>query len=100
MEQVLALARIAHRAKAHGLVCSPEEVSELRRLYPQMILVTPGIRSPGVDSGDQKRTDTPQGAIESGANYLVMGRQILGYSDPASEVRRLLAEEIEPALKR
>jgi len=100
MEQVLKLARIAHRAKAHGLVCSPEEVQELRRLYPQMTLVTPGIRSPGVDVGDQKRIATPQGAIESGANYLVIGRQILGASDPAFEVRRLLAEEIEPVLKR
>lgn len=29
-EEVRVLAHIAHRAGAHGLVCSPEEVEEMR----------------------------------------------------------------------
>jgi orotidine-5'-phosphate decarboxylase len=95
MEQVLTLARIADRAGAHGLICSPEEVAELRRLYPEMTLVTPGVRSPGVDAGDQKRVNTPRAAIDRGADYIVGGRQFLNAADPAAEVRRVLSEELE-----
>lgn len=93
--EVRALASIAHRAGADGLVCSPEEVGELHTVYPKMMMVVPGIRSEGVDQGDQKRIGTPQGAISSGANHLVMGRQILGALDPVAEVQRLLKEELK-----
>jgi orotidine-5'-phosphate decarboxylase len=64
-EEVRVLARIAKRAGAHGLVCSPEEVADLRKQYPGMLLVTPGIRSSGVDAHDQKRVATPKAAIEN-----------------------------------
>jgi len=94
LEQVLALARIAYRAGAHGLVCSPEEVPTLRPLYPKMVLVTPGLRSPGVDAGDQKRIATYTGAKENGADYFVGGRQFLNAPDPVAEVRRVLIEEL------
>src|ERR1700744_5212229 len=43
-----------------GLVCSPEEAANLRRIVDrQMHLVTPGIRPAGASSGDQKRIMTP-----------------------------------------
>ncbi|MGC9610847.1 MAG: orotidine-5'-phosphate decarboxylase [Minisyncoccia bacterium] len=93
--EVRILADIANRAGADGLVCSPQEAKELREKYPNMTLVVPGIRSEGVDQGDQKRIGTPQGAIASGANHLVMGRQILGAPDPIAEVQRLLKEELK-----
>lgn len=94
MEEVLKLAEIANRAGAHGFVCSVEEVSELKRLYPGKEQVTPGIRSPGVDKNDQSRVDTPANAMANGATKLVMGRQILGASDPVAEVKRLSKEEL------
>ncbi len=93
-EQVAKLARLAYLAGADGLVCSPQEVAELRRKYRNMLLVTPGIRSVGEDAGDQKRTGTPEQAITNGADHLVMGRQILGKDDPVAEVHRLLDEEL------
>ncbi len=93
-EEVRVLAAIAHRAGAHGIVCSPEEVGELRQKYPDMTLVTAGVRSEGVDKGDQQRTGTPKGAIENGASNLVMGRQILGAPDPVAEVMRVLKDEL------
>lgn len=95
LEQVLALARIAYRAGAHGLVCSPEELPELRPLYPNMLLVTPSLRSPGVDEGDQKRVSTYTKAKERGADYFVGGRQFLEASDPVAEIRRVLTEELK-----
>lgn len=95
LEQVRKLAAIANRAGAHGLVCSPEEVAALKAEYPKMELVTPGVRSPGADAGDQKRIGTPQGSLEAGASFLVMGRQILGAEDPVAEVQRLLKDEVK-----
>lgn len=94
-EEVSILARIAKRAGAHGLVCSAEEVGDLRRRYPEMTLVAPGIRSPGVDTHDQKRVATPKAAIENGANHIVMGRQIMQAVDPFQEAMRILKEELE-----
>lgn len=93
-EQVLRLAEIAVNAGAHGLVCSPQEVKELHRIYPHIILVTPGVRSPGGDVHDQKRVGTPRQAQDDGARFLVMGRQILNASDPVAEVRRVLTKEL------
>lgn len=95
MEQVMALAELAENAGAHGLVCSPKEVKALREKYPDMTLVTPGIRSAGQDAGDQKRIATPEAAIANGSNHLVMGRQIFGAKDPVAEVRRLLKDELK-----
>jgi orotidine-5'-phosphate decarboxylase len=94
MDQVLRLAKIASDAGADGFVCSPEEVKELRLRYSSMTLVTPGIRSVGTPTDDQARISTPTVALESGANHLVMGRQILRADDPVAEVKRLLEDEL------
>lgn len=93
-EEVKILAAIAKRAGAHGLVCSPEEVKDLREAYPEMLLVTPGIRSSEVGKDDQKRTGTPAQALADGSNHLVMGRQITQAKDPVLEVQRLFKEEL------
>jgi len=98
LDQVARLAEIAYRAGAQGLVCSPEEVADLRAKYPDMTLVTPGIRSVGQDADDQKRIATPAKAIANGSNHLVMGRQIFGAPDPVAEVKRLLKEELNITL--
>jgi len=74
-----------------GLICSPLEVARVREIAgPAAILVTPGVRSAGADTGDQKRIATPEAAIAAGANYLVMGRQITRAADPAVEIHRIL----------
>lgn len=80
-----------------GFVCSPLEVGRLRALTgPEKALVTPGVRSAGVATGDQKRVATPAEAIRDGASYLVVGRQITRAADPRAEARRIL-EEISAA---
>lgn len=90
-DEVKALAAIAARAGAHGFVCSPAEVKKLKKLYPYKKLVTPGVRSAGQDPQDQKRVDTPENTKANGADYLVMGREILGAPDPVAKVKELLA---------
>lgn len=74
-----------------GLVCSAYEAAWLRmNLGRGMLLVTPGIRPPGVAADDQKRIMTVPDAIKAGADYLVVGRPIVNAADP-----RELAEAIQ-----
>ena len=76
-----------------GLVCSAEEVGNVRKIVGhQMHLVTPGIRPAGADVGDQKRIMTPARAIAAGADYLVIGRPITGVADPKAAADAIQAE--------
>jgi orotidine-5'-phosphate decarboxylase len=76
-----------------GLVCSAEEAENLKPILgPGMVLVTPGIRPAGADSGDQKRIMTPAAAIAAGADYLVVGRPILAAPDPKQAAEAIVTE--------
>jgi orotidine-5'-phosphate decarboxylase len=90
---VLHRALNAKDAGMDGIVASPLEASNLRRvLGPGMLIVTPGVRSSGASRGDQKRVATPAEAIHHGASHLVIGRQVTRASDPVDAVRRIRAE--------
>lgn len=69
-------AKLALAAGATSLVCSPFEVATLRDLSNSVILITPGVRVPGDDLGDQVRVMSPKEAISAGANFVVIGRSI------------------------
>ena len=76
-----------------GLVCSPEEATNLRGIVgANMALVTPGIRPAGSAAGDQKRIMTPAKAIAAGADYLVVGRPIVEAGDPKAAAEAIVAE--------
>jgi len=95
-EQVELLARMGLAAGIRGFVCSPQEVSALRALTgPEGVLVIPGIRPAGAQTGDQKRIATPADALRSGASYLVVGRPITQAADPAEAAQTILAEMAE-----
>lgn len=95
-EQVLRLARLALKAGADGLVCSPQEVSLLRaEIGPDPLLVVPGIRPAGAPLGDQSRTLTPREAVAAGADWLVIGRPITGAADPAEAAAAIAADLAE-----
>lgn len=97
-EQAERLARLAVEAGADGVVCSPHEAAALRAaLGPGPLLVTPGIRPPGGDLGDQKRVATPAAAARAGATHLVVGRPILEAADPAAAARAILDDLAAPA---
>jgi orotidine-5'-phosphate decarboxylase len=81
-----------------GIVCSPLEAAKVRaQMGTNAIIVTPGVRSAGAGSGDQKRVATPAEAIRAGASYLVIGRQITRHENPGDEARRV-QDEIASAL--
>jgi orotidine-5'-phosphate decarboxylase len=94
-QQVLALADLALSCGVDGLVSSPQEVEVLRGKFGiHPILVTPGIRLPDEDAGDQKRMATPATAVRAGANFLVVGRPILDAENPAAASRAVLKEMV------
>lgn len=95
MEAAARYARLAHACGLDGVVCSAQEAAGLRReLGPDFCLVTPGIRPAQAAGDDQQRVMTPRAAIDSGADYLVIGRPITLAPDPLSvldEVNRQIS---------
>jgi orotidine-5'-phosphate decarboxylase len=92
-EQVLRLAKLVKASGLDGIVCSPEEVKNLRaELAPDFVLMVPGIRPAWAAANDQKRVMTPKEAIVAGATYLVIGRPITGAENPAEAARRIEEE--------
>ena len=83
-EQVMRLAKLSKNSGLDGVVCSAQEASLLKStLGIEFKLVTPGIRPVGADIGDQKRIMTPTKAVESGSDYLVIGRPITQAANPS-----------------
>ena len=83
-ERVIQLAKLTQEAGLDGIVCSSHEIEAIREACgEEFILMVPGIRPKGSDSGDQKRIMTPQEAMSKGATHLVIGRPITQADDPA-----------------
>ena len=89
-KQVDELADLALDCGITGLVCSPQEVASLRAKSAKAFLVTPGIRMPGDDTGDQKRIESPAATLLSGSSALVIGRPICMAADPVQAVESIL----------
>jgi len=90
-DQVLLLADLCKKEGLDGVVCSPNELTFLRKnLGEDFLLVTPGIRSLKIDKHDQKRTSAVSDAIEKGSDYVVIGREITTDADPNKQVKKIL----------
>ena len=73
---VLHQAKLASKAKLDAIVCSPQEVKTIKKIFKKEI-ITPGIRLPGDRKEDQKRVMTPKQAFKNGATSIVMGRSLI-----------------------
>ena len=93
------LAALATSAGATSIVCSPFEVSAIRRrVGSDVVLITPGVRPADSEVGDQKRSTTPAEAIANGADYVVIGRPITSYAKESLEAMTRRASEISSSL--
>ncbi|NBU69560.1 MAG: hypothetical protein EBS49_08140 [Verrucomicrobia bacterium] len=73
------------------MVCSPHEAKTERvRWGSQGEIVTPGVRPPGSDKGDQSRVMTPEEAILAGASRIVLGRPVLQAREPEAVLDAIL----------
>lgn len=92
-DTVVRYAQMAERTGAHGVICSAQEASSIKKSTSASFLaVTPGIRPAGTDVQDQKRVMTPAMAIENGADYLVVGRPITQAVDPVAVYQEMLEQ--------
>ena len=92
-QTVLERAKLAIESGLDGVVASPQEAAMLRwELGSKFIIVTPGIRPSDASTDDQKRVATPKAAIESGSNFLVVGRPIVQAKDPKQAAQNILRE--------
>lgn len=92
-DQVLRLASLSQFSGLDGVVCSAQEVEDLREHFGKDFkLVVPGIRPKWAQNNDQKRIVTPADAIAIGADYLVIGRPITQADNPIEAADRIAAE--------
>jgi orotidine-5'-phosphate decarboxylase len=91
--QVVRLGEMAMATGVSGLVCSSEEITQLRSSAARnALLVVPGIRPAGYGADDQSRIATAGDAIRFGADMLVVGRPITRAADPAAAAKAFLDE--------
>ena len=70
--------KLAKTTEIDGIVCSPQELSQLHEL--NKIKVVPGIRNE-LSGDDQKRTMSSTEAYKNGADFIVVGRPITRADD-------------------
>ena len=96
MEETVAhYARNTKEAGLNGVVCSPLEAAIVKGACGKdFITVTPGIRYPDGNMGDQSRVMTPAKARETGTEFIVVGRPITQAEDVVAAYRRVCKDFI------
>ena len=64
------------KSGCHGIVCSAQEASMIRKKYKKLLIITPGIRMPGDSLDDQMRIMTPNNAFKNDVSGIVIGRSL------------------------
>ncbi|MBA2126235.1 orotidine-5'-phosphate decarboxylase [Hyphomicrobium methylovorum] len=88
---VIRRAQMAKNAGFDGVIASGQEAAAVRaETGPDFLIVTPGIRLPENETGDQSRPATPETALRGGANHLVVGRPINKAANPKAAAQAFL----------
>ena len=92
-QMVEILVKGANEWGIHGIVCSGHEVTNMKKIAPNLKFLTPGIRfDKNVVSDDQRRVMTPYDAVIAGSDFLVIGRPIAQAANPKSVCLAILTE--------
>lgn len=83
----------AQQSGLDGVVCSPLEAGLVKaRAGAAFLTVTPGIRYPSGDIGDQSRVTSPADAAKIGSDYIVVGRPVTAAEDPVAAYEQVLKD--------
>ena len=92
-ENVKLLTQLAVNCGMDGIVCSPLEISEIKKTHGSKLqIISPGIRGKENEVDDQKRTLSAKEAIKAGADVLVVGRPITDAEDPTKAAENIYSE--------
>lgn len=81
-QQMVELSKLGVDCGLDGVIASPQEVKPLRAaLGKRGLIVTPGVRVAGQPMHDQVRTGSAIEAIQDGADYVVIGRNLMASED-------------------
>ena len=92
-EALQARAKTVREAGIHGMVCSPLDLPIVMPILQKKVMtVVPGVRliTGGAAKDDQERAATPECAVSSGADYLVVGRPILEAKDRIAVIEEII----------
>lgn len=93
----------AMRFGCDGIIASahdnPDAIRQ-RAGAERLLIATPGIRGPNDAMDDHRRSADAATAIANGADYLVVGRPIVGHPDHADRARSIIAQMRKGARQR
>ncbi len=92
-QMVVARARVAADVGCDGVIASGKEPMAIRSAIDSpLLIVTPGVRPADKGVDEHARPTTPRQAIQSGADYLVVGRPIRDAPDPRAAAQAIVDE--------
>lgn len=92
-EFAIELAHLAKEAGLDGVVASPLEVENIKKeLGKDFKVLCPGIRPAWSLTNDQKRIATPSFTLQSGADFIVLGRAVTKADDPVYAMEKIYKE--------
>ena len=79
-------AEIANNVNIHGLICSGDDLKVLRK-YNKLIKITPGVKM-FARNDDQKRVTFAHNALQDGASFVVIGRELIESKRPLDLLKK------------
>ena len=77
---------IANNENIHGLICSGDDLRILRK-YNKLIKIIPGVKM-FARNDDQKRVTFVHDALQNGASFVVIGRELIGSKKPLDLLKK------------
>ena len=79
-------AEIANNVNIHGIICSGDDLKVLRK-YNKLIKITPGVKM-FARNDDQKRVTFAHNALQDGASFVVIGRELIESKKPLELLKK------------
>lgn len=95
--------KMASKLGCDGMIASASDNPDLLKSISgneEFLIGTPGIRGIDDSTNDHARSATARDAIKNGSDYLIVGRPIIGHSNPAERAQKILIEMEEGQILR
>ena len=77
---------MANNSNIHGVICSGEDLKVLRK-FNKLIKITPGVKM-FARNDDQKRVTFAHNALQDGASFVVIGRELIESNKPLDLLKK------------